>query len=78
MGPLVAGDSSMHLVFAHCPSHNGLEAWCRFAEPISEEWIFILKDLMPLVTNLKPATSLDDLAQALEAWDTNHRLFQAA
>ena len=60
------------------PRHNGLEAWRRIAEPINEDKILILKDLLPAVTNPRPATSLDDLSTALEAWDTNLRLFSAA
>ena len=78
LGPLVAVDPSLHSVFANVPRHNGLEAWRRIAEPINEDKILILKDLLPAVTNPRPATSLDDLSTALEAWDTNLRLFSAA
>jgi hypothetical protein len=78
LGPLVAVDPSLHAVFANVPRHNGLEAWRRIAEPINEDKILILKDLLPAVTNPRPATSLDELSVALEAWDTNLRLFSAA
>ncbi len=78
LGPLVAVDPSLHSVFANVPRHNGLEVWRRIAEPINADKILILKDLLPAVTNPRPAASLDDLTVALEAWDTNLRLFSAA
>ena len=55
LGPLVAGDPSLHSVFANVPRHNGLEAWRRIAEPINEDKILILKDFLPAVTNPRPA-----------------------
>ena len=73
-----ASDPSLQSVVANVPRHNGLEVWRRIAEPINEDKILILKDLLPAVTNPRPATSLDDLTVALEAWDTNLRLFSAA
>ena len=68
----------MHSVFANCSRHNGLEAWRRIAEPINGDQILILKNLLPLVMDLRLATSLDDFDQALEVWDTNLRLLRAA
>ena len=64
LGPLAAGDATVHSVFANCPRHNGLESWRHVAKPINEDKLLILKDLLLLVTNPKPATNLDDLAQA--------------
>ena len=78
LGLLIADDATIAAVYANCARHNGLEAWRRVADAINEEQFLILKDLLPAVTNPRPATSIDDLATALESWDTNLRLFHAA
>ena len=61
----------MHDRFANCPRHNGVEAWRRVAEPINDDKIIILRELLRAVTNLRPAKSIDSLSVALEAWNTN-------
>ena len=53
------------------PRHNGFEACRRIVEPLNEDKALVRKDLLPLATNPKPATSMDDLTAGLEAWDTN-------
>ena len=65
LGPLVAGDSTVHDRFANCPCHNGFESWRRVAEPINDDKILILKDLPPAGTNPRPAKSIEDLSTAL-------------
>ena len=45
---------------------------------MNEDKALIRKDLLPLVTKPKPASSMDDLNAALEAWETNKRLFEKA
>ena len=78
LGPLVANDSTVHTVFANCARHNGLEAWRCVAEPINEDKVLILKELLPAVPNPRPAKSIEDLPSALESWDTNLRPFKTA
>ena len=78
LNPLLAHDGSAKGVFANVPRHNGLEAWRRLSEPINEDNILIRKDLLPLITNPKPATNIDNITVALENWDTNQRLYKAA
>ena len=58
LGSLIAGDSNVHDRFANCPRHNGFEAWRRVAEPINDDKIIILRELLPAVTNPSPAKSV--------------------
>ena len=78
MGPLVKNDNGVQAIFANVPRHNGLEAWRRVAEPINDDKTLIRKDLLPLITNPRAATTLDGITTALEDWDTNLRLFREA
>ena len=48
------------------------------AEPINDDKTLIRKDLLPLITNPRAATTLDGITTALEDWDTNLRLFREA
>ena len=73
----MAGDACIRSVFATCSRLSGIEAWRRIADPINEDKIQILRDLLALLTYPRPAASLDVLAQALEVWDTILRLLQA-
>ena len=66
-GGLLKSDASVKRTFANVPTHNGFEAWRRVVEPVIEDKALIRKDLLPLVTNPKPASSMDDLSAALEA-----------
>ena len=77
LGPLLAKDGSQAGMFANVPRHNGLEAWRRLAEPINEDIVIMRKELLPLVTNPKAATSMDKIEEAIQVWDTNIRLFTA-
>ena len=78
LGGLLKGDASAKRTFANVPRHNVFEAWRRVVEPVNEDKALIRKDLFPLVTNPKAASSMDDLTAALEAWETNKRLFEKA
>ena len=53
-------------------------AWQRIVEPVNEDKALTRKDLLPLVTNPKSASNMDDLNTALEKWETNKRLFERA
>ena len=74
----MAGDSKNASIYNNVQRHNGLEAWRRIAEPINEDKILILQDLLPAVTNPRAASDMAGYAQALEDWETNLRLFTAA
>ena len=78
LSPLVSEDGAMAGMFGNVPRHNGLEAWRRLAEPINEDKILVRKDLLPIVTNPRPAGSMDKIEEAIQIWDTNLRLFKAA
>ena len=78
LGPTLSKDSAMSTVFGNVPRHNGLEAWRRVAEPINDDKTMIRKDLLPLITKPRSASSLDGISAAFEDWDTNIRLFKAA
>ena len=45
---------------------------------MNEDKALVRMDLLPLVTNPKPASSMDDLTLAPETWETNKRLFEKA
>ena len=77
LNPLVA-DSRVADAFANVPRHNGLEAWRQLAEPINEDKELLQKDLLPLVTNPRPASSMDKVEDAVLEWDTNMRHFKKA
>ena len=47
LGPLVSAESGVHTLFANCPCHDGLEARRRVAEPINDDKILIMKELLP-------------------------------
>lgn len=75
---LTKHDATVAGNFANVPRHNGLEAWRRIAEPINDDKALIRKSLLAIVTNPKPAGSLERVEQALADWDTNTRLFLEA
>ena len=78
-GRPLKGDGSAKRTFASVPRHNGFEAWRRVVEPVNGDKALIRsKDPLPLATNPKPASSMDDLSAALEAWETHKRLFEKA
>ena len=58
-------DATTKRAFANMPRHHGLEAWRRIAEPVNEDKALLRKDLLPLVTNPKAATDINDLNAAL-------------
>ena len=74
----MAGDASKDSTFNNVARHNGLEAWRRIALPINEDKILILQELLPLVTNPKPASDIHHYDEALRNWNTNLRLFVQA
>ena len=76
--PLTKDDGTMEERFANCPRHNGLEAWRMVAEPINEDKAVLRKQLLSIVTNPRPAGSLDKIETAISEWDTNCRLFAEA
>ena len=77
LNPLVK-DTPVAGTFANVTRHNGMEAWRKLAEPMNEDKQLLQKDLLPSVTNPKAAPSPDKIEEALEAWDTNIRLFVKA
>ena len=78
LGPLVPGDAKKASIYKNEPSHNGLEAWRRIAEPINADKLLILQDLLPAVLNPRAAVDMAGYVQALEDWETNLRLFTTA
>ena len=78
IGGLAKGDASAKRTFANVPRHNGFEAFRRIAGPVNEDKALVRKDLLHAVVHPKSATSMDNLQAALEAWDTNKRLFTSA
>ena len=77
LNPLLASDSHQAGMFANVQRHNGLEAWRRITEPINEDKQHFWQDLLSFVTNPRGATSMDNIEAAVEAWNTNIRLFVA-
>ena len=59
-------------------SAQWLEAWRQLAEPINDDKQLVQKELLPLMTNPKPAATMDKVVDAVRDWDTNMRLFKAA
>ena len=45
---------------------------------MNQDKALTVMDLLPLVTNPKSASNMDDLNTALETWETNRRLFERA
>ena len=78
LSPLVANDASRDSTFKNVARHNGLEAWRQIALPINEDKILILQELLPIVTNPKPAQDINHYDEALRNWNTNLRLFAQA
>ena len=78
IGGLTKDHAEMTRVFRNVRRHNGFEAWRRMAEPINEDKPMLRQALLPLVTNPRHATSVDDVTKALEEWATNKRLFVEA
>ena len=56
--------------------HNGLEAWRQIALPINEDKAPILQELLPAITNPKPASDINHYDEAIRDWSTNLRLFE--
>ena len=68
----------MKRTFANVPHHNGFEAWRRIYEPVNEDKALRRKDLLLKVTNPRAASGINDLAKALEDWETSKREFEEA
>ena len=66
LGGLVKADATTKRAFANVARHNGFEVWRRVVEPVNEDKALLRKDLLPLVTSPKAASSMDDLTTALE------------
>ena len=77
LNPLRASDSHQAGRFTNVERHNGLEAWRRIAEPINEDKAHVRRDRLATLINPKGATSMDNIEAAVEAWNTNIRLFVA-
>lgn len=75
---LLRGHPDSMRAFRNVPKHNGFRAWQVMAEPINEDKLAIRKELLPKVTNPRPATGIDDVEQALSEWDTSKRKFVEA
>ena len=78
LGGLVKEDASVKRTFANVPRHNGFEAWRRIHEPVREDKALRRKDLLLKVTNPRAASGINDLAKALEDWETSKREFEEA
>ena len=61
IGRLTKHHAEMTRIFRNVPRHNGFEAWRRMAEPINEDEPMLRQALLPLVTNPRHATSVDDV-----------------
>ena len=70
VGALIAEDVGASSIFANVPRHNGLEAWRRITEPINEDKLLIVKQLLPKITNPRPAKDIDDVQAAMIDWET--------
>ena len=71
-------DSTMKRCFANVPRHNGYEAWRKIMVPLNVDKALARDEHLPRVTNPRPAKDMDDLAQALEDWETSKRLYAEA
>ena len=78
LGPLVKHDSTVNGIFANVPRHNGLEGWRRIAAPINEDKAMVRRSFLSLVSNPKPAASLEKIESAIEDWYTTKRLYREA
>ena len=78
LGPLVAGDAGKDGTFKNVTRHNGFEAWRQIALPIHEDTALILQELLPAITNPKPASDSNHYEEAIRDWSTNLRLFKTA
>ena len=56
-------------VFENVDRHNGLEAWCRIVEPINDDKLLILQELLAPATNPRGAPNLGGLPQR---WSLGH------
>ena len=78
LSPLVANDASKDSTFKNVALHNGLEALRQIALPINEDKIFILQELLLIVTNPRPAQDINHYDEALRNWNADLRLFARA
>jgi hypothetical protein len=78
LGGLVKENPTMKKTFANVPRHNGFEAWRKVMEAMNENKALSRNELLPKLTNPRPATSLHDLTQAMEDWETTKRLYSEA
>ncbi len=78
LNSLLASDSHQAGMFANVQRHYASEAGGLTASPVNEEKQHVRSDLSAIVTNPKGATSMDGIAAAVQAWNTNIRLFVAA
>ena len=65
LNPLVQ-DTAVNTKFSNVQRHNGLEAWRRIAEPINDDKELVRTDLLPFVTDPKPASYMDRVEAAIE------------
>ena len=65
LGSLVAGDAGKDGTFKSATRHNGLEAWRQIALPIHEDRALILQELLPAITNPKPASDINRYEEAI-------------
>ena len=75
---LIASDPNKVSSFKNVARHNGVEASRQIAMPINEDQILILQELLPLITNPKPAHDIHHYDDAVRDWNTNLRLFKEA
>jgi hypothetical protein len=64
--------------FRNVPRHNGFRAWQVMTTPINEDKAEVRRELLKVVTNPTPASTVEGLEKALEEWRTNKRLFTEA
>ena len=78
LGPLIVSDSNKTSIYKNVQRHNGLEAWRKIAEPINDDKMMILQELLPQITNPKPATDMLGFEGAMRDWQTTIRLYTEA
>ena len=62
-------------IHANCGESNGFEVWRRINDAIFSRAERRQDELYTKIHNPRAATSIHDVAAALEEWDTNQRLF---
>ena len=75
LAALVALDEDASTVFANVQRLNGAEAYRRITEPIIENRDARRQHYQPKVTNPKSAAKLEDVAMAVEHWESDYRKY---